>query len=469
MNKNHYNVVIIGSGFAGINAAEVLKGNGLSVVVIDENPHAGGQLLRTLSDYLGNAIKPRVKKGYIKNMGFDCIKRVDESEIDIRTSTAVVGVFEDNTLMIQCEGKEIEEIKYDVMLIATGARERYLPFKGWTLPGVYSPGMVQVMMKSSGIMPSKDILVGGSGLFLFSMAYEFIRNGGKVHAILEQTGMFDKIKMLPLLPSQFSKFAEGAKFMGRISSAFVPVKYRRKIIEARGDGQVEEVVSAGVDSSGKIVPGSEKVYRTGALAAGYGFVPNIELFLAVGCDTVYEKDLGGFVVKVDDRMETSVENIFGAGEVTGVAGALKSIDEGRIAGYSILHKLGKIDKDEYRNSTSELITRRASHLKFGKLFSGLYSIGGEDVLAIPDDTIVCRCEDVKMSQIKEAIADGFNTPSAIKGALRISMGNCQGRTCTPLISDILSTLVGVKSEEQKTFGVRPPIKPVRIGQFIKDE
>lgn len=469
MIKKHYNVVIAGSGFAGINAADVLKGHGLSVLVLDENPHAGGQLLRTLSSYLGQAIKPRAKKGYIKKMGFDSIERVKSSDVEIRTSSSIVGLFEGNTLMVQCGGEAVEEIQYDILLVATGARERYLPFKGWTLPGVYSPGMVQVMMKSSGIMPSKDIVIGGSGLFLFSMAYEFIRNGGKVHAILEQTGMFDKIRMLPLLPSQFSKFAEGAKFMGRISSSFVPVKYRKKIIEARGDGKVEEVVYAAVDSSGKIVPGSEKVYRTSALAAGYGFVPNIELLIAAGCKTVYEKDLGGFIADVDEGMCTSVENIFGAGEVTGVAGALKSIDEGRLAGYSILHKLGKIDKDEYRNSSSDLIANRKKHLQFGRLFSGLYSISSEDVLAIPEDTIVCRCEDVKMSQIKEAISDGFNTPSAIKGALRISMGNCQGRTCTPLISDILNTFVGVGSDEQTTFRVRPPVKPVRIGQFIEKE
>jgi len=337
-----------------------------------------------------------------------------------------------------------------------------LPFKGWTLPGVYSTGMAQVSMKSSGVLPAGKILIGGSGLFLFSVGYEFLKNKGKVVAILEQSGMMDKIKMVPTLFHQPSKFVEGAKFLSKFFFSGVPVKYRRKIVEARGKDSLEEVVIGKVDSKGKLKEGTEKIYKTDALAVGYGFVPNIEGPQLAGCDLEFSQAMGGWIVNVNDKLETSKENVLAAGEITGVGGALKSINEGKIAAATILKRFEKIDEIDYQKQLKKLTKERKHHLKFTYYFNSLYKIPEAAVMAIPDDTVICRCEDITMKEIREGIAGGYTTPQALKNAARLSMGNCQGRTCGPVVYDILDCLTEQDPETIGPFNPRPPLKPLSI-------
>jgi NADPH-dependent 2,4-dienoyl-CoA reductase/sulfur reductase-like enzyme len=459
-----YNVVIVGSGFSGIVAADLLADHGLSILLVDENIHVGGQLLRKVPQELGEYSS--YKPGYIKKIGFRFVENIKKKKITVMNKTSVVGIYPDNKLMMEWDKKDVLSVTYDVLLFATGARERFLPFKGWTLPGVYSTGLVQVMMKSSGILPAKKILIGGSGLFLYSVGYEFLKNKGKVFAILEQTGMMDKIKMLPLLFHQFSKFAEGGKFLAKIFFSGVPVRFRRKIVEARGNGSLEEVVTGKVDASGKLIEGTEKIYKTDALGVGYGFVPNIEGPQMAECDLEFSQAKGGWTVKVNERLETSKENILAAGEITGVGGALKSINEGKIAAFTILNKFEKMPDHDYQRQLKKLTSERKHHMKFVEYFNSLYKIPDGAVEEIPDDTVVCRCEDITMAEIKKGIDSGFGTPRGLKTAQRVTMGNCQGRTCGPVIYDILSVL-GKQEGVVEPFFSRPPLKPVSIAALAK--
>ncbi|MCP5101993.1 MAG: FAD-dependent oxidoreductase, partial [bacterium] len=458
--ENKYNVVIVGSGFSGIVAAGILADRDLGVLLVDENIHVGGQLLRKIPHELGDCSSYR--PDHVKKIGFRFVENIKNKKITVMNRTCVVGCYPDNRLMLERERKEVFTVSYDVLLFATGARERFLPFKGWTLPGVYSAGMVQVLMKSSGILPARKVLIGGSGLFLFSVGYEFLKNKGKVLAVLEQTGMMDKVKMLPLLFHQFSKFAEGGKFLSRIYLSGVPVKYRRKIVEARGKDCLEEVVVGKADASGKLIEGTEKIYKTEALAVGYGFVPNVEGPQSAGCDLEFSQAKGGWTVKVNGGLETTKENILAAGEITGVGGAFKSINEGKIAALTILNKFEKIDKNDYHGQMRKLTKERKHHMDFVHYFNSLYKIPGGALETIPDETVICRCEDITFKEIKEGMAMGFTTPAGLKTAVRASMGNCQGRTCGPVIYDILSLLGKQDPEEAGPFNARPPLKPVSI-------
>ncbi|MCX6581943.1 MAG: NAD(P)/FAD-dependent oxidoreductase [Candidatus Aminicenantes bacterium] len=462
-NNLKYNVVIVGSGFSGIVAAGILADYDLSILLLDENIHLGGQLLRKIPVELGDYSSYRPE--YIKRIGFRFVESIKNKKITIMNRACLVGVYPDHRLMIESERKEVLSVSYDVLLFATGARERFLPFKGWNLPGVYSTGLVQVLMKSSGVLPAREMLIAGSGLFLFSVGYEFLKNKGKALAILEQTGMMDKAKMLPQLFHQFSKFSEGGKFLAKIYLSGVPVKYRRKIVEARGkggNGALEEVVVGKTDASGKLLVGTEKIYKTNALAVGYGFVPNIEGPQSAGCHLEFSDRKGGWTVKVNEKLETSVENILAAGEITGVGGALKSINEGKIAAFSILHKFEKITGDDYSRQLKKLTNERRRHLAFMDLFNSLYRIPPGALLDIPDDTVVCRCEDITMGDIKKGIDMGFTTSRGLKTALRVSMGNCQGRTCGPVVFDLLSLLGKQEPGAIGPFHARPPLKPVSI-------
>ncbi|MBS3819091.1 NAD(P)/FAD-dependent oxidoreductase [bacterium] len=458
--KNHYHVLIIGSGFSGMAAASFLADYDLNILLLDENIHIGGQLLRRIPEKLAEDSPHPPEK--IKKIGYNFVEKVKEKKIDLLNKTVLMGVYENNKVLVERDRKETFTFTYDFLLFATGARERYLPFKGWTLPGVYSTGMLQVLMKSWGVLPAKKMLIAGSGLFLFAAAYEFLKNGGELQGIMEQSPFGNKIKFLPQVFHQFPKFTDGGRYLSKIYSSGVPVKYRRRVLEARGDKQLEEVVVGKVDRKGSLIKGTEKTYSTKALAVGYGFVPSIEAPQLAGCELEYSQQKGGWTVKVNDRMETSVENILAAGEVTGVGGAHKSLNEGKIAASTILEKWGLQSEAFPPKKVKKLQKKRKHHLSFVRCFNSLYKVKPESILEIPDETIVCRCESIDMKQIKEAVGMGCADPNALKISTRCAMGKCQGRTCAPVIYDILQILCRKTPQEIGLFSVRPPFKPISI-------
>jgi len=461
--KKEYNIVIIGGGFSGLVAADILSGKGLSILFIDENNYLGGQLLRRIPQKLGKYLKYKPDK--IKKYGFNLAKKVYESDVEIALNSRVIGIYKDKELLVEVEENQVFNVKAEVVLFATGARERFLPFKGWTLPGVYSTGMAQIMMKTSGVLPGRDVVISGSGMFLFAVGYELLKNGSKVKGIFENSGFLNKFKLISQFIPQFSKFAEGGKYLFKIYSSLVPIKYKSRVIEARGKKGVEEVVIARIDDKGYPVSGSEKVYKVDSLLTGFGFVANIELPQLAGCKTLYDKKKGGWVIDVKDNLETSMNDMFAAGEITGIAGSLKSINEGKIAANSILNRFNLIDSSDYETKFKKLIEERKKHLKFGEYFNTLYSIEKGDILSIDDNTIICRCEDVKLKDIKDSINNGYTTPGGLKISVRAGMGNCQARTCGPIIYDIINTLTNKDYEEIGTFSVRPPVKPICINSL----
>lgn len=235
-------------------------------------------------------------------------------------------------------------------------------------------------------------------------------------------------------------------------------------MEARGGPRLNSVVAAKIGRNGAVLQGSEKICRTDTLAVGYGFTPNTELAQLSGCALVYDGDRGGWVVQVDDDLETCVPGVFAAGEVTGIAGALKSLHEGELAAWGMLRKVGR-EIDPRR--LARLKKARARDLRFGRYFNALRRFPVSMVRSIPDETTICRCENVRMGDIKNAVAEGHRTPAALKRALRIGMGNCQGRTCAPVLYDILSALSGGPVDAVPGLSARGSVKPVAMRSFLK--
>ncbi len=238
MSQPKVDVLIIGNGFAGIVAANRLADAGVHAVLLDENIHIGGQLLRQVPERLGQAVR---HDDYVKKTGRRFIDAVKAKKITVMNRTRVLGIYPGHEVLVEENEKKVRTLKADRLILATGGRERFLPFPGWTLPGVISGGAVQVLIKSSGVLPAREMLVAGSGLFLFSVAYESLRAGARVKAVLERTGVLDKLPLLAQLPRQLPKLTEGARFMSRILLAGVPLRFRSRVLEARGSGRLEQV------------------------------------------------------------------------------------------------------------------------------------------------------------------------------------------------------------------------------------
>jgi len=458
-------VVVVGGGFAGVRCATLLAESGVSVCLLEENTHLGGQLLRRLPEGLTN--NRRQTKDAVRRMGLRFLNQLRMQNITLMTGTAVIGIYPDIRLSVLVGERDVVEVRGKYLVLSMGARERFFPFPGWTLPGVISTGMVQVSIKNSGILPAPRMLIGGSGLFLLSAAYEFMHAGGRVISVLEDSGMISKMRMLPAVMPFPVKVIEGARFVSALVRHGVPWRFRRRIVAAEGKEALKSVVVARTDRRGRIRQGTEKRIVTDTLAVGYGFVPNTGLAAMAGCAMEYRSMLGGWTVKVNDWMETSVTRVFAAGEPTGIAGALKSIDEGEIAAIRILQLMEKIPDALALRHFSRGKRRRRAHERFGAHFNGLFRVPLAALEDIPDETVVCRCEDVKMGDIRRAIMAGYRTLPGIKTATRSTMGSCQGSTCIPILNDIISLLAPPEStKDPDPTSFRPPARPVRMGAFL---
>jgi D-hydroxyproline dehydrogenase subunit alpha len=461
MAAKRVDVAIVGGGIAGAAAADVLGRRGVSVLVLDDNLHLGGQYLR------GGRRSGSSRSDGVRRQGLRLIEHLPRSSVEIASRAEVLGIEAGFELLVAQKNGGLSTVTCERILLATGARERFMPFEGWTLPGILATGAVQILIKQSGILPARETLVAGAGLFLTAVARDIQKSGGRVPALLNETSFFRRMPAPGLLVRQFTKFALGGALLGRLLLSGTAVRSTTRILAARGDKTLREVVAARVDNNGAIVPGSETVYRTGCLAAGFGFTANVELAQLAGCGLSFNSQLGGWVVDVNGQFETGVAGIHAAGEITAVGGAAKSLVEGRLAGYGILQQMGLLKPGELYAEICTLKKTRQHQMAFARYFNSQYTFPQEYmacwIRSLPDEVSVCRCEGVSLGAIRRAVAEGFDTPAGVKKATRCAMGICQGSTCKTILLDVLSALTGKPLSQIPLPSVRMPVKPVYLG------
>lgn len=463
--KNNYHVIVVGSGLAGLAAADILSRHGLQILVIDDNAHIGGQLLRKLPHTLSRDKK--FEPDRFKRQGARLTAPLQKGKVKVFNGAQVLGIYPELILLVEDSSGHVAEYRSDAIILATGARERQLPFKGWTLPGVMSTGAAQVLMKSSGILPGRKTLIGGCGPLMLVLAAEILASQGEVQAVLDHSPAAMKLKALTAGPAIWPKLLEGAVYLVQLAAARIPMQQGVRIVEAKGRRHLEGVVVALVDTNGCIVQGTEKNYPTNTLAIGYGFSPNIELPQQAGCSVSYAVDKGGWYVDVDASMATSETDIYAVGETTGIAGAGKSLVEGRIAAWDILYRQGRMDWQSYENQTRLLVRQRRQQIRYGRFLNQLCRLEPDYYEDIPDETIICRCEEISMGEIRRQLNNDFKTMNGIKKATRCGMGNCQGRICGPILFDILSAHTHQSPKAIGCSSARAPVKAVTLGALAK--
>jgi len=461
-----YDVVIIGAGPSGMGAAGVLAEYPLKVLLIDENNQVGGQIWRK------PAYKPvrRFASPRPPALQMDLSTAADtqKKNLDIITPACVLGVFPEKHLLVSTADKSVKEIKARRIIFATGAREKVRPFGGWTLPGVMTLGAAQILLKYYGVLASSKILIAGAGPLVYLLSSQIIGAGGKVTTVLDRSSPTAMFNAMGVMAGQLPQIGQGLLALGRLIKNRVSIRHRMQVVEVRGNGKCQEVIAAKIAPDGIMVPGSQKRYETQMLACGNGFVPNIELPQLAGCDLTYAADQGGWIVKVNRSMETSLSGIFAAGEITGIAGGDKALIEGRLAALTILNQFGKLNVKKHRIRQTALLTKRRRRQRFGAFLNRQWAIHPREWAGIDDATIICRCEDITMGTIRRWIQEGFTSAPDLKKATRCGMGNCQGRTCAPLIYDILAAYSVTGKRGPHPLSVRTPVKPIPLGDLAKN-
>ena len=460
-----YDVVIVGAGPSGIGAADLLANHSLKVLLIDENSQIGGQIWRKpayepVSRF--SVLQPPAPK-----MDLSTAAGRNKNYLKIITPACVLGVFPEKHLLLSTSEESLKEIRARRIIFATGAREKVRPFKGWTLPGVMTLGAAQILLKYYGVLASAKILVAGAGPLVYLLSSQILGVGGKVTTVLDRSSATTKLNAIWGMAGQLPKIGQGLLALARLIQKRVSIKHQMQVVEVKGNDRRQEVIAVKIGPDGTIVPGSQRRYQTQLLVCGNGFIPNIELPQLAGCDLTYAADKGGWIVKVDRSMETSVSGVFAAGEITGIAGSDKALIEGQLAALSILKQFGILNSKKHRIRQTALLTKRKRYQRFGAFLNRQWAIHPREWAAIDDATIICRCEDITMGTIRKWIQEGLTTEPDLKKATRCGMGNCQGRTCMPLIYDILAAYSVSGKHDPHPPSVRTPVKPIPLGDLAR--
>ena len=454
--------VIIGGGPGGVAAAIEAGKAGVNVTLLDENERPGGQCFRQFEKGFKVADPEALGPDY--KDGQELLHQLNSMQDKIRylNNTLVWGIFEDRTLALARNGTT-SSLRFKHLLVATGAYDRPVPFPGWTLPGVFTAGGAQKLVKSECVLPGQNILLAGTGPLQLVLADQILKAGGRIEAILE-AGHIGKnwLRGLKGIWGNWDFLKEGMRYLRSIQKAGVPLLRSHVILEARGDGQVEEAVIAKVDKNWRPRLNTARSVKVDTICLGYGLVSSTELTMLAECEHKYDLRQGGFIPLRKANMETSVPGIYAVGDGAGVAGRKVAIEEGCIAGISVASTLGSISSAKAREQIKPSRKRLDKIIRFRKILDdislprkGLYELA-------TDDTVICRCEEITLKQIKTALADTIQIKD-LKRMTRMGMGPCEGRMCGPSVIEMLRHRLNAPVEDVGCLNPRPSIKPVALG------
>ncbi len=457
--RNEPVVAIVGAGVAGLAAADLLARHRVPTLMVDENPFPGGR-------FLGNAARTSRKfplAGGMEKEAAALLSRLSSRDsISLMSGTQAVGFFEPETLLVASDSGGLHEVRTSFLVLATGARERFLPFPGWTLPGVFSTGAVQILIEHHGVLPARRFVVAGKGPLPLKTARLLAGAGCGIRGFFLESTPTGSFSFVPHLFHLRRRVMEGLFWGVELITKRVLPRFGYRILEARGKNRVEEVVVGRIPRSGTAFKEEFRTIRTDAVAVGHGFSANVELPAQAGCALGYDARLGGWHVAVDENMETSLPDVFAAGEITGIGGAAKSIIEGRLSAATILLRLGRLSPQEHHRMKTMLLQARRRELNFGRILNAWCRTDLSLYKTLPNETIVCRCEEVSLGEIKNAVREGHEDLHTLKKRTRCGMGRCQGRICGPILMDIFCTFTGRSPEDAGPLSVRPPVKPVSL-------
>ncbi|MEU9837004.1 NAD(P)/FAD-dependent oxidoreductase [Streptosporangium sp. NPDC048047] len=459
-----YDLAVIGAGPAGVAAALEASLAGLDVVVIDAAPRPGGQYHRHLPETFHARRPGALHHGLERFMRqWEALRSRAETLLGHRvwaverTGCETTGTADDTVdgtagaaVVVRCLAGDREErprtVRARALLIAAGAHDRPLPFPGWDLPGVLTAGGAQALLKGSLVVAGRRVVVSGTGPFLLPVAVGLARAGADVRGVYEAGGRFGLARH-PLLAA--GKAAEAAGYAAVLARHRVPYRGRHAVVAAHGEDALTHVTVARLDADWR--PVATRTVECDTLAFGYGFVPQLELPVQLGCATRRDAD-GTPVVAVDAGRRTSVPGVYAAGETTGVGGAEAAEAEGRLAGRTVAADQGR------RVPPLPALARRVDRLAaFARALHEAYPVrpGWRDWLR--DDTLVCRCEEVPLSAVREARRLGAVDARSVKLLARPGMGWCQGRMC--------GYAVACLAGEDPAAPRRPIAQPVRLGDL----
>lgn len=422
MNKRQHNaeVLIIGAGPAGLAAAVTAAASERRVTLLDDNPAIGGQIWRGEAS---QAASPEAARWFKK---LQASGAPFKQRVTVMSEARIFAQPQAGLLLAET-ADGVCELRYERLILATGARERFLPFPGWTLPNICGAGGLQALVKAGLPVTDRRVVVSGSGPLLLAVAAYLRKRGAEVLLIAEQARWSRLVGFGFGLAGEFAKLKQAVKLRGELSG----VAYLTNcwVESAAGDGKLRRV---------KLRRGDKRwAIECDYLACGFHLLPSVELALLLGCEAPQGR------VRVDEYQQTTVAKVYAAGEATGIGGLDLSLIEGEIAGYAAAGDAA---------AAAKLFRARAKAQRFADRLNRAFALRDELKQLPQAETLVCRCEDVTYGRLQQ---QRFWREAKLQ--TRCGMGACQGRICGGAAEFLF---------DWQVESIRPPAFPCRLESLL---
>ncbi|MFM0597644.1 FAD/NAD(P)-dependent oxidoreductase [Paraburkholderia dilworthii] len=460
-------IVIVGAGPAGVRAAETLVAAGLRPVVLDENARWGGQIYR----------QPPANGGFQRSKktlyGFEAHKAdalhttmaVLLPQLDYRPDT-LAWACEPGRLDTLHAGREIR-VPFSHLIIASGATDRVLPVPGWTLPGVYTLGAAQVALKSQGCAIGQRVVLAGTGPLLYLVAYQYVKAGAQVLAVLDTSPLSRQIAAAPKLARQPSTFAKGLYYVGWLKTRGVRIERNVTLVGVHGEQGVRAI-----EFRASTTGSSTETLACDAVGISFGLKPETQLADLAGCRFRFDATNRCWLPELDAAGRSSVQGLYLAGDGAGIAGADAAELAGRRVALALLDDLGMAHP---RGAGMRDAASLESSLKriavFRQGIETAFAPPKHCAAQWPDDMTVCRCEEIDAGTLRRCIRGGEASEiNRLKALTRVGMGRCQGRMCGEAALSLLAEETGKPLAEVGRLRGQAPIKPIPLSaEMVADD
>ena len=477
-------LVVVGAGVSGSAAAIEATKAGVHVTLIDENPIPEAMAGLNVPQFFGQRFSGDLRdRALMLERVTAASKAVTEAKaagVDVQLGTCAWGAFRNSDSSRMLDGPQLglanDErswmIKYDRLILATGARDLGIAFSGWNLAGAVGANGAFCLMNRYEASASRRMVVMGAGNLGLSTARMALDRGIEVAAIVDVS---NAVRGDVALRTALQR--EGVKLYTS-----------HTVREAVGRfGDIESVVLVEIDNNSEPVAGTEKVIAADTVCLAIGLVPNVELLSLLGCDLRFESGLGGYVPDRDDWMRTSVETVFVAGDVAGfhegmVLDSEIARNQGRLAGLAAAESLGAIGKDEAlarrADLQAEAVDSAANEVNsnWASWLQSLVTAGGPDIFVCPCEEVTCaelndlhpprrlkwEAERQSRRNLRTLAKDSPADSDQVKRLTRVGMGYCQGRLCREQVSMMLAAETGRDVADVPIMSYRPPVRPLPL-------
>ncbi len=407
--RRHADVLVVGGGVAGLRAATVAAELGADVVLADEGPEPGGQLL----------IEPAGERTA------QLVQAARSAGVEILAHAAALGYFDGMVPVWQDD--TLHQVRAARHVFATGTIEQPLVFAGNDLPGVMLSGGARRLASLYAVSPGRRAVIATTSDRGLRAAQALRDAGVQIVAVADLR-------------------ADAGEAGSALRRSGVPVFTGHTVIEAKGRKSVEEAVIAPVQG------GDEHRFECDLVVVSGGAIPATSLLLQAGAQSAYDSARGHFA------LASTPEAVYAAGEVAGDLTEEAAALSGELAGRQAAHALG-LGSTESSARQVELEQRREQLRRQEPEIAVAPPVSGSG----RGKCFACLCEDVTSKDVHLSIEEGYDSIELSKRYTTVTMGPCQGRMCQLPAVRLMAQETGQSLEQVGTTTARPPWVSVPMG------